>query len=312
MGEITNKQLAARLTELVNQLNQSGDFVAETSVCEAVESLERAIGSEKREFRQSAKTPNADEGFKIRFSMRLSEVVDKIKTTTRLGRPLSEQFRGDVTQHERTKCIATVVFEDTWKGEGRRSPDKFWDMVVFVWRNAPDFFEEYDSDRKIIEESEQWTQPYFDKQRNFLRHNFCLKRLCHLVMVYDYLYGAEAIGKKTSTESLPKLSPNYPIPEKSSHSSRSTKNLLSIIAIVFLSIAALICLVGRHADKVCSKTPQEHSSGSDTNRSQIGPITMGETTNNMIETLNHTEVSKPGHQRNEVARSQIASQEIEP
>lgn len=122
----------------------------------------------------------------------LKAVVAEVRASSSLGHPLSEEIRNAVLNHDRTKCVAAFAFEDLWDGAcGWTLPKDLWDSIAYVWRKAPDFFKEYDPDREIIEDSSKWTQGYFEEQRNYLRHNFCLERLCHLVMVYESLHGVE-------------------------------------------------------------------------------------------------------------------------
>ncbi len=246
MERNTNKQLATKLTTLANKLVQDGDALADAAVSAAVAALEQSIISPSREAERSADINVVGAELKLRSSMSLQEVVAQIKATTQPGQPLSERFRGEVEQHDRTRCIASIVFEDLWNGfDGWKSPSVFWEMVIFVWRKAPDFFENYDPDREIIEESARWTQRYFDEQRNFLRHNFCLKRLCHLVMVYAYLHGADATVKKPSPAPFTPPSAKPYIRENSPPSSKPNRPVfgrVGIILCVVLGVAASICL----------------------------------------------------------------------
>ena len=131
----------------------------------------------------------------------LSHRVAEIRASGNPGRTVIEEVNQAVVEHDRRKCIGAIAFEDLWNGvSGWISPEDSWDMVRYIWRNAPEFFEEYDTDREIDSNPSRWTQQYLDVQRNFLRHNFCLERLCHLVMVYEYLHGDDA---RKSTPPLP-------------------------------------------------------------------------------------------------------------
>lgn len=115
----------------------------------------------------------------------LAEVVEEIKTTPRPEKSISERLREAVAQHDQTQCIVAIVDEIERLRDRKVSANTILDTVSFVWRNAPDFFEAYDPDRKIEEDKSAWTQDYFDEQLRYLRRNFCLERLCHLVMVCD-------------------------------------------------------------------------------------------------------------------------------
>ena len=323
MERNTNKQLAERLMALANRLVQNSDTFADVTVSNAVTALEQAIVSRGCGFERPVNTNVADVHLNIRPSMSLSEVVNEIQSTTCFGRPLSERFQTEVEQHDRTRCIASIVFEDLWNGfDGWKPSSVFWGMIVFVWRKAPNFFEDYDPDREIIEEPSRWTQRYFDEQRNFLRHNFCLKRLCHLVMVYDYLHGAEATVKKPSPASYAPPSSNRYGYGNTSHPSKSSRGVfvcLAIVICVVLSVAA--CLFGTR--KGNSKDPQnttpaqteplkdssEQSSPNQVQVCQTMPEKPATVLNGMPAQI---EAQKQVAHSNEVVKTTIALQEITP
>lgn len=157
------------------------------------------------------------------------------------GRPLSESFRRTIENKDKTRCIGAIAFEDLWTGEnGWKSPDALWDMTIYVWRLVPEFFAAYDPDRTIKEDSSKWTQQYFDEQRNFLRHNFCLERLCHLVMVHEYLHGAEI-----RTEKTPAMSPCASSePEHRTPTASSRKFPGSFLFFVLAMLAVALAVLG--------------------------------------------------------------------
>lgn len=320
MERNTNKQLAERLTALANRLVQNSDTFADATVSNAVTALEQAIVSRGCGFERPVNINVADVHLNIRPSMSLSEVVNEIQSTTCSGRPLSERFRVEVEQHDRTRCIASIVFEDLWNGfDGWKPPSDFWGMVIFVWRNAPDFFEDYDSDREIIEESTKWTQHYFDEQRNFLRHNFCLKRLCHLVMVYEYLHGAEATVKKpTPTPFTPPIT-NREDTLPPSRPNRGISACIAVAVCIVLSVAASICLLGKHdGQKGQEITPAQpevlvaSAESTYTNQPQACQIACDDATNDVAKISVQTETTKAATRSNEVVKTTIALQEITP
>lgn len=323
MERNTNKQLATKLTALANQLVQDGDAFADANVSAAVAALEQSIISPRREFERHADMNVADANLKLLPSMNLSAVVAQIKATTAPGQPLSERFRGLVAQHDKTRCIAAIVFEDLWNGSTGWKPSKvLWDMVVYVWRNAPDFFSDYDSDLEIVEDHSEWTQRYFDDQRNSLRFNFCLKRLCHLVMVYDYLHGAEATVKKPSPASYAPPSSNRYGYGNTSHPSKSSRSVfvcLAVVVCVVLSVAA--CLFGTR--KGNSKDPpnttpaqteplKASSAQSSSNQVQVCQ-TMPEKPAAVLNGMPaQIEAQKQVAQSNEVVKTTIALQDVAP
>lgn len=323
MERNTNKQLAERLTALANQLFQDGDALADATVSAVVADLEQSIISLRREFERHDDMNVADANLKLLLSMNLSEVVKQIKATTDPGQPLSERFRDLVEQHDRTRCIAAIVFEDLWNGfDGWKPPSDFLKMVIFVWRNAPDFFEDYDSEREIVEEPARWTQRYFDEQRNFLRHNFCLKRLCHLVMVYEYLHGAEATVKKPSPASFTPPNTNRYVDENTPRSSRANRGnffCLAIVVCVVLSVAASIYRFGEHdgkkGEEISVAQPEVlvvSAENTYTNQPQACQIACDDTTNDVAKISAQAETTKATTRSNEVEKTTIALQEVAP
>ncbi len=327
MERKTYKQLADRLRALAIQFAQNSDTFAEADVCAAVATLEQAIVPPKHECERPANINVTDAHLNIRPSMSLSEVVSEIQATTCSGRPLSERFRGEVAQHDRTRCIASIVFEDLWNGfDGWKSPSVFWEMVIFVWRNAPEFFEDYDPDREIIEESARWTQRYFDEQRNFLRHNFCLKRLCHLVMVYEHLHGADATVKKSTPAPFTPPNTNRYVRENTLRPSRPNRGIFVCIAVVVcivLSVAASICLLGKHDGKkdqeaapappeVLVASAEKPSENQCTNHAQVCQTACNEATNDVAKISAQTEATKAATRSNEVVKATFALQEVAP
>lgn len=316
MGENSNRRLAERLNELATQLAKNGDATADATVSAAVAALEQALIPSERELDRPTNMDVANEILNFGTSKELSVVVEEIRSTTSLGQPPSERFREEIAQHDRTRCIASIAFEDLWNGfDGWKSPSVFWGMVVFVWRNASDFFEDYDPKREIVEEPSRWTQRYFDEQRNFLRHNFCLRRLCHLVMVYEYLHGAEAAVKKAYSVQPPSSIPrhNKEAPEATKPNRFFLSRIALIVCVVF-SVAGMICLlaarndVGRpksvavqpEAVKIASEQPSPN---------QAAQAISEDETNLLAGTSARDEIQKQDARSNEVVKSTIALQE---
>ena len=118
----------------------------------------------------------------------LASAVEDVKSTTDKGRPLTSCLEEVVLEHDRNRCVAEFALDVFWD---ENTGNDLWGAVVFVWRNSPEFFAEYDTDIAIIEDPAEWTPDYFAKQRNSLRQDFSLERLCHLVMVYEHLHETE-------------------------------------------------------------------------------------------------------------------------
>ena len=249
MGSVTKRELAALLSEISSALNANGDQNADPTAVDCARTLMRIVAPRQN---QSAgeQMQGEDAERSLAFSGgSLAGCVEKIKNATIPGRPLSDEFRRDVENHDKTRCVGSLVFEDLWNGFGGwKSPDSFWNLVIYLWKNAPGFFDDrYDPERPISEDPAAWTQRYFDDQRNYLRHNFCIERLCHLVMVYEYLYGDEA--KRAREEPRrpmpePVVRPSSPV--NSQRPGRSRWGVMTIIAPAILLLGAIVYLLAGH------------------------------------------------------------------
>lgn len=136
------------------------------------------------------------------LSQELLQRIEQVKNGNFSALPLNTNFEKCVKDKDRTRTIGLITNDELWNGNF--PPCSFYNLASFIWRVAPDFFNvPYDSDRAIIEDKAEWTKAYFNKQRNYHRHNFCLERFCHLIMVYEYLYSL-----KTQTPIQPKSQQN--------------------------------------------------------------------------------------------------------
>ena len=249
MGSVTKSELAALLSEISSALNANGDQIADQTAVDCARTLMRIVDPRHN---QSAgeQMKGEDAARSLAFSGgSLTGCVEKIKNATIPGRPLSDEFRRDVENHDKTRCVGSLVFEDLWNGFGGwKSPDSFWNLVIYLWKNAPGFFDErYDPERPISENPAVWTQRYFDDQRNYLRHNFCIERLCHLVMVYEYLHGDEAKKRREERRRpMPEVVVQSPSAVNPQRSGRSVWRVMTIIAPVILLLGATVYLLERH------------------------------------------------------------------
>lgn len=127
------------------------------------------------------------------FSKELLQHIDDVRSGRIEPRAISDNLKSDVERHEINRCRGDLANEGLWNGNmGWRSAADFYAAISYIWVNAREVFTKFDDFREIIEDKGKWDQTYFETQRNYLRHNFSLERLCHLVMVYDYLHGREA------------------------------------------------------------------------------------------------------------------------
>ena len=249
MGSVTKSELAALLSEISSALNSNGDQIADPTAVDCARTLMRIVAPRQNQSAgEQMQGEDADQSLAFSGGS-LAGCVEKIKNATIPGRPLSDEFRRDVENHDKTRCVGSLVFEDLWNGFGGwKSPDSFWNLVIFLWKNAPGFFDErYDPERPISENPALWTQRYFDDQRNYLRHNFCIERLCHLVMVYEYLHGAEAKKRREEPRrQMPEVVGEPQSAVNPQRPGRSSWGVMKIITPVILLLGATVYLLERH------------------------------------------------------------------
>ena len=177
------------------------------------------------------------------FSKELLQHIDDVRSGRIDPRAISDNLRSDVEKHEINRCRGDLANEDLWNGSmGWRSAADFYAAISYIWINAREVFTNFDDFREIIENKEKWNQTYFETQRNYLRHNFSLERLCHLVMVYDYLHGRKArIAPthviRTGITILPEKKP--PLDNDSARANTSSTCLQSWIRRIFTAVVAL-------------------------------------------------------------------------
>lgn len=127
------------------------------------------------------------------FSSDLLQHIDDIRSGKIPPKAISDRLAGYISSGDVNRCIGHLVNEDLWNGNlGWKPAVDFYAGISYIWTHAKDIFQPFDKFREISETKAKWNQQYFDTQRNYLRHNFSLERLCHLVMVYDFLHGKKA------------------------------------------------------------------------------------------------------------------------
>ncbi len=135
------------------------------------------------------------------FSQDLLDVIKKVKMETFKDVFLRPNLEECTKNKQSAQCIGTLVNADLWNGGliGWPTLDVFLGQFATIWKYYPEIFATFDEDFEILENSPNWDQDYFDKQRNCLRHNFSLERLCHLALVYNYIF-KEKISPSSNTQ----------------------------------------------------------------------------------------------------------------
>ena len=178
------------------------------------------------------------------FSKDLLQHIDDVRFGRIEPRAISDNLRSDVERHEINRCRGDLANEDLWNGSmGWRSAADFYAAISYIWINAREVFTNFDDFREIIENKGKWNQTYFETQRNYLRHNFSLERLCHLVMVYDYLHGRKARIAPTpviSTKITIVPEKKHPFGNDSASANTSSTSLQSRIRWIFAAVVAAL------------------------------------------------------------------------
>lgn len=205
------------------------------------------------------------------FSKELLQHIDDVRSGRIEPRAISDNLKSDVERHEINRCRGDLANEGLWNGNmGWRSAADFYAAISYIWVNAREVFTKFDDFREIIEDRGKWDQTYFETQRNYLRHNFSLERLCHLVMVYDYLHGREVHIAPTPV-TRPKITvvpeKKHPLENDSasintpSTSLQSRKNWISLcIGGVVILLVALVVALFLLRDKSALNSETENNS----------------------------------------------------
>ena len=185
----------------------------------------------------------------------------------------SEKLIMSIEEHDTVRIIGHVTNDGLWNGEyGWHTADTFYSMASYIWAKARALFVELDFDRKIIEDKTTWNQAYFNDQRNYLRHNFSLERLCHMIMVYDFLHGNQANVEKPSTKpkAILKKDSRNPFDVDSAdvpavtHDSQShcSKRIL-LVGILLIVAIVIFCIIFCFSVISSQETPSTERHGQD-------------------------------------------------
>ncbi|NMA19457.1 MAG: hypothetical protein GX927_02660 [Lentisphaerae bacterium] len=124
----------------------------------------------------------------------LDVFIEKVKHGDYQCTYINSSLAEEAKNKDRNRCKGRMTSEVLWRNEYDQhiSTEKLWETASALWNDFPEIFEPFDQDREIDSNSDRWSVEYLDKQRNYLRYNFSLERLCHLILIYDKLYGNRA------------------------------------------------------------------------------------------------------------------------
>lgn len=127
------------------------------------------------------------------FSKELLEQAERIKAGMVQAYVPSKSLKKGIDTQDKDVTLGIIANEALWEGNGADtpyfiSPQDFIRTVRYIYIHAPDFFSQFDFDRKITEDINLWNNDYFLDQLSFLRHNFSIERLCHIIMVYSFMH----------------------------------------------------------------------------------------------------------------------------
>ena len=146
---------------------------------------------------QEMKAEHEEVSVKPNFSLKgdesngLAEFVAKVKNKAYRCSYVSSLLAEDVKNKDKNRCKGRMTSEVLWRDEYDEhiSTSRLLETACSLWQDFPDLFEQFDQDREIDANQAHWNAEYLVKQSNYLRHNFALERLCHLILVYNKLYG---------------------------------------------------------------------------------------------------------------------------
>ena len=250
------EKVLRNLNTVLDTLNESPTAVPKITAvepneesCSQTESTPIAVPDDpQEELVQDASCNGIPESKDNAFSSELLRHIDDIRSGRTPPKAISNRLEGYIASGDVNRCIGHLVNEDLWNGNlGWKPTADFFAGISYIWTHAQDIFQPFDKFREISEATEKWNQQYFDTQRNYLRHNFSLERLCHLVMVYDYLHGKKANNTAHSSALRSKITvvteKKSPFPADSANVSTTSTRLQSHRIWFFICIGGFVLLV---------------------------------------------------------------------
>ncbi len=217
-------------------------------------------------------------------STELAKLVEKIKSSSCPESYLiaDKELVRYVNEENSTRCVSTMAYEGNWNGEtGWKSVKELEDMVSYLWHRMPSIFKPFDEERAISENISMWSKSYFEIQRNYLRHNFSIQRLCHMILVYANIY-ADQLNKNYSSSPKRRSSitvgtskrPFEEDPKRNSPKSFWGRKSTTLGIIIVVAVLAVIAIF-----KLCSKSePVTPPPVTTTSPVATQPITVAPTT----------------------------------
>ena len=155
---------------------------------------------------------------------------------------IDDDFSESVSKKEKSKCIGMLLNLNIWLPEDAakaQSPDFFIAVLGTLLKLYPEIFVTYDPEREIVKQKDSWDCEYFEKQIDFLRHNFSLERVSHVIEVYTIVFWNKMLKEKkcNGEVSIPALNIISGL-----HGNMSTLSSLILIIVIVLIIIVIYYL----------------------------------------------------------------------
>lgn len=234
---------------------------------------ENPIHEDKKDYVVVDSNENSEQTTGITSAEKLQELLNIITNGECIPEHLTTDLENYAKGKNKSGCIGAIVDESLWDGSliGKVSKEQLIKGIVAIRNDFPEIFVPFNEELPIKEDSSSWTIGYFNTQRNLLRTNFALERLCHLVLVYEKLFCETAKDKKPA----PFVAGSDNVQGNSDSQIRQAlkKKLLIVVGSVVLILAILGILLLKMDNKTTVQYGTEHNTPS------------GSVSNNVSETI---------------------------
>ena len=217
---------------------------------------------------------NNEQTIDLTSKEKLQEVLDIVTSTKCLPTHLTHDLDNYAKAKDKSGCIGAIVDESLWDGSliGKVSKEQLIKGIIAIRNDYPELFVSFNEELPIKDNPSNWTVGYFNTQRNLLRTNFSIERLCHLVLVYEKLFCNVA----EENNSAPFVTGSDDVKSNSCSQIRQMlkKKLLIIIGIVvvlLLAIGGIFLVKARNKTAVLSgnESPKDKISGQSGSTSNV-------------------------------------------
>ena len=224
---------------------------------------ENPIHEDKKDYVVVDSNENSEQTTGITSAEKLQELLNIITNEECIPGHLTPGLENYAKGKNKSGCIGAIVDESLWDGSliGKVSKEQLIKGIVAIRNDFPEIFVPFNEELPIKDDSSSWTIGYFNTQRNLLRTNFALERLCHLVLVYEKLFCETA--EEDNTAPFVAGSDNDKSNSDSQIRKTMKKKLLIVVgSVVVLILAILGILLLKMGNKTTVQSGTEHNTPS--------------------------------------------------